>query len=138
MKLWKLDFKKDTLTMKHTKTLQLKEAVLSVEFTKDGKFIAVALMDSTVKVFYRDTLKFWNSLYGHHLPVNCLAASDDSTLMVTGSADRAVKLWGMDFADCHKSFIAHDKGGEFKVTILNTKSNLRKINFQNFFGSIAR
>ena len=61
------------------------------------------------KVFYRDTLKFWNSLYGHQLPVNCLAASSDSTLMATGSADRSVKLWGMDFADCHKSFLAHDK-----------------------------
>ena len=29
--------------------------------------------------------------------------------MATGSADRSVKLWGMDFADCHKSFLAHDK-----------------------------
>ena len=91
------------------KTLKLTESALSVEFTPDKKFIAVALLDSTVKVFYRDTLKFWNSLYGHQLPVNCLAASSDSTLMVTGSADRSVKLWGMDFADCHKSFLAHDK-----------------------------
>jgi len=110
MKMWKLDFKKDSLTLKHTKTLQLKESILGIEFTRDKKFIAVALIDSTVKVFYRDTLKFWNSMYGHSLPVNCLAASDDSTLMATGSADRTVKIWGMDFADCHKSFVAHEKG----------------------------
>jgi U3 small nucleolar RNA-associated protein 12 len=65
MKMWKLDFKKDSLTLKHTKTLQLKESILGIEFTRDKKFIAVALIDSTVKVFYRDTLKFWNSMYGH-------------------------------------------------------------------------
>lgn len=92
MKIWRLNFKSDSLTLKHTRTLQLKESVLAVEFTPDSKFIAVALIDSTVKVFYRDTLKFWNSLYGHHLPVNCLATSEDSTLMVTGSADRSVKV----------------------------------------------
>lgn len=92
MKIWRLNFKSDSLTLKHTRTLQLKESVLALEFTPDSKFIAVALIDSTVKVFYRDTLKFWNSLYGHHLPVNCLAASEDSTLMVTGSADRSVKV----------------------------------------------
>lgn len=34
--------------------------------------------------------------------------SSDSTLIVTGSADRNVKLWGMDFGDCHKSIFAHD------------------------------
>ena len=109
LKLWKLDFKGDSISMSLKKTLKLSESALSVEFTPDKKFIAVALLDSTVKVFYRDTLKFWNSLYGHQLPVNCLAASSDSTLMATGSADRSVKLWGMDFADCHKSFLAHDK-----------------------------
>lgn len=27
---------------------------------------------------------------------------------MTGSADRNVKLWGLDFGDCHKSLFAHD------------------------------
>lgn len=34
--------------------------------------------------------------------------SSDSTLIATGSADRNVKIWGMDFGDCHKSIFAHD------------------------------
>lgn len=34
--------------------------------------------------------------------------SSDSTLIATGAADRNVKLWGMDFGDCHKSIFAHD------------------------------
>lgn len=34
--------------------------------------------------------------------------SSDSTLIATGSADRNVKIWGLDFGDCHKSIFAHD------------------------------
>jgi WD40 repeat protein len=33
--------------------------------------------------------------------------SADSTLLATGSADKNLKLWGLDFGDCHKSFLAH-------------------------------
>lgn len=47
------------------KTLKMTDDVLSVRFSPDGKFVAVALLDSTVKVFYQDTLKFFLSLYGH-------------------------------------------------------------------------
>lgn len=34
--------------------------------------------------------------------------SSDSTLIATGSADRNIKIWGLDFGDCHKSMFAHD------------------------------
>lgn len=37
-----------------------------------------------------------------------LVCLQDSTLLVTGSADRNIKIWGMDFGDCHKSMFAHD------------------------------
>ena len=42
------------------------------------------------------------------MPVLCFDVSSDSEYIVTGSADRDVKLWGLDFGDCHKSFFAHD------------------------------
>jgi len=48
------------------------------------------------------------SLYGHKLPVLCMDISSDSTLIATGSADRNIKIWGLDFGDCHKSIFAHD------------------------------
>lgn len=47
-------------------------------------------------------------MYGHKLPVLSMDISSDSTIIATGSADRCVKLWGMDFGDCHKSLFAHD------------------------------
>ena len=42
------------------------------------------------------------------LPVLCMDISDDSKLIVTGSGDKNVKIWGLDFGDCHKSIFAHE------------------------------
>lgn len=39
--------------------------VLCVKYSPDGRLLAVALLDSTVKIFFQDTLKFFLSLYGH-------------------------------------------------------------------------
>jgi U3 small nucleolar RNA-associated protein 12 len=104
--------------------------VLSVRYSPNGKLLAVSLLDSTVKVFYQDTLKFFLSLYGHkvlqsflllfdsvsschpafsQLPVLSMDISSDSKLIVTCSADKNVKIWGLDFGDCHKSIFAHDE-----------------------------
>eukprot|EP00468_Gymnochlora_sp_CCMP2014_P001532 CAMPEP_0167740998 /NCGR_PEP_ID=MMETSP0110_2-20121227/610_1 /TAXON_ID=629695 /ORGANISM="Gymnochlora sp., Strain CCMP2014" /LENGTH=978 /DNA_ID=CAMNT_0007624997 /DNA_START=28 /DNA_END=2964 /DNA_ORIENTATION=- len=85
------------------------DEVLCVCFSSNGKYIAVGLLDSTVKVFFADTLKFYLSLYGHKLPVMCIDISSDSTLLASGGADKDLKIWGMDFGDCHKSFFAHDQ-----------------------------
>ncbi|KAJ2753177.1 beta transducin, partial [Coemansia nantahalensis] len=97
------------MTLEHTKTLQMSDDALAVRFSPDGRLLAVALLDTTVKVFYADTLKFFLSLYGHKLPVVSLDISSDSTLLVTGSADKSVKLWGLDFGDCHRSILAHQE-----------------------------
>jgi U3 small nucleolar RNA-associated protein 12 len=70
--------------------------------------VAFALLDHTVRIFYDDTLKLCLTCYGHSLPVMTLDISDDNTLLVTGSADKTVKLWGLDFGDCHRSLIAHE------------------------------
>ena len=32
----------------------------------------------------------------------------DSTLLVSSSADKNIRIWGLDFGDCHKSIFAHD------------------------------
>lgn len=96
------------LSLLHVNTLKLEETVLCVKVSPNMKFLAVGLLDSTVKVFFLDTFKFYLSLYGHKLPVLCMDISYDSALIVTGSADRNIKIWGMDFGDCHRSLFAHD------------------------------
>ncbi|XP_044726844.1 WD repeat-containing protein 3 [Chrysoperla carnea] len=96
------------LSLLHTKTLKLEETVLAIKMSSNNKFIAVALLDSTVKIFFIDTLKFYLTLYGHKLPILCMDISYDSNIIVSGSADRNVKIWGLDFGDCHKSLFAHN------------------------------
>ncbi len=59
------------------------------------------------QVFFLDTLKFFLSLYGHKLPVLSMDISSDGALLVSGSADKNIKIWGLDFGDCHKSLFAH-------------------------------
>lgn len=100
--------KNNVLSLLHKNTLKLEETVLCVKISPNNKFIAVGLLDSTVKIFFLDSFKFYLSLYGHKLPVLCLDISTDSSIIATGSADRNVKIWGMDFGDCHRSLFAHD------------------------------
>ena len=71
-------------------------------------WVSNVINDDLFQVFFADTLKFFLSLYGHKLPVTAMDISSDSTLLVTGSADRNLKIWGLDFGDCHKSLFAHD------------------------------
>ncbi|OBZ76824.1 putative WD repeat-containing protein C3D6.12 [Grifola frondosa] len=97
------------LTLVHVRTLKMTDGVLSVRYSPNGKLLAVALLDSTVKVFYQDTLKFFLSLYGHKLPVLSMDISADSKLIITCSADKNVKIWGLDFGDCHRSIFAHEE-----------------------------
>ncbi|KAK4050815.1 beta transducin [Microbotryomycetes sp. JL201] len=97
------------LTMAHVKTLKMTDDVLAVKYSPDGRLLAVSLLDSTVKVFFADTLKFSLSLYGHKLPVLSLDISDDNKLIITCSADKNIKIWGLDFGDCHRSLFAHDE-----------------------------
>jgi WD40 repeat protein len=37
-----------------------------------------------------------------------LDISSDSKMIITGSADKNIKIWGLDFGDCHKSIFAHN------------------------------
>ncbi|AGO13679.1 AaceriAGL196Cp [[Ashbya] aceris (nom. inval.)] len=91
----------------HDTTLDLGEDLLCVKISPEDKFLAVSLLDNTVKVFFLDSMKFFLSLYGHKLPVLSMDISHDSKLIITSSADKNIKVWGLDFGDCHKSLFAH-------------------------------
>ncbi|KAH8382893.1 hypothetical protein KR009_005733 [Drosophila setifemur] len=112
LKVWTFELvdadQSKVLSLLHKNTMKLEETVLCVGVSPDMKYLAVGLLDATVKVFFLDTFKFYLSLYGHKLPVLCLDISYDSNLIVTGSADRNVKVWGLNFGDCHRSIFAHD------------------------------
>lgn len=53
----KSESKAKVLSLLHTRTLKLEDSVLCVKLSPNGKFVAVALLDSTVKIFFVDTFK---------------------------------------------------------------------------------
>jgi U3 small nucleolar RNA-associated protein 12 len=57
----------------------MSDEVLSVRYSPNGKLLAVALLDSTVKIFYQDTLKFFLSLYGHKVSLRVLGRHEVTT-----------------------------------------------------------
>ena len=95
----------------YSRKLSMPHDVLSVRYSpttsERALLLCVGLLDNTVRIFFDDSLKFFLTLYGHKLPVMCLDVSYDSTILVSGSADKTVKIWGLDFGDCHRSLIAH-------------------------------
>lgn len=58
------------LSLVHVRTLKMTDDVLSVKYSPNGKLLAVSLLDSTVKIFHQDSLKFFLSLYGHKVSLD--------------------------------------------------------------------
>jgi len=68
VKFWEFKIRKtvegpDALSIVHVRTLKMTDDVLSVRYSPNGKLFAVSLLDSTVKIFYEDSLKFFLSLF---------------------------------------------------------------------------
>ncbi|KAK3330816.1 hypothetical protein B0H66DRAFT_635806 [Apodospora peruviana] len=95
------------LKLVQSRILKVTDDILSLRFSPDAKLLAVALLDSTVKVFFTDSLKLYLNLYGHKLPVLSMDISYDSKLIITSSADKNIRIWGLDFGDCHKALFGH-------------------------------
>ena len=83
------------------------DEVMGIKFTPDGKYFIFSLLDQTMKVCYLDSMKLSLNLYGHNLPILSFDVSSDNSLLVSASADKNIKIWGLDFGDIHKSIFAH-------------------------------
>jgi U3 small nucleolar RNA-associated protein 12 len=96
--------------LKLLRTLELPDEVLCVRvgYQRQQPVVVVSLMDSTVRAFDLVTLDPYMTFYGHKMPVLGLDISSDGLMLATGSADKSIKLWGMDFGDCRRSIRAHE------------------------------
>jgi U3 small nucleolar RNA-associated protein 12 len=96
----------------HTRTLQMTDDVVAVRYSHSTdptkRMVFASTLDSTIKVFFDDTLKFFLSLYGHKLPALAVDASDDDMILASSGADKAIKIWGLDFGDTHRTLHGHE------------------------------
>lgn len=83
------------------------EDIHCVKFSPNGQYYIVSLLDFSMRIFFSDSDKPFLSLYGHKLPVLSFDITNDDYLLISGSADKNIKIWGMDFGNCHKSIFGH-------------------------------
>lgn len=71
------------------------QLVNDVKFSPDGRILASASFDKSIRLWQGRTGKFIATLRGHVQAVYMVAFSADSRLMVSGSADSTLKLWNL-------------------------------------------
>lgn len=113
VRFWDIETSDDqTPLISHARTLEMSDDVVAVRYSNSTdaskRMVFVSSMDSTVKVFFEDTLKFFLSLYGHKLPALAVDASDDDAILATSGADKQIFIWGLDFGDTHRRLHGHE------------------------------
>ncbi|MCU0532632.1 MAG: WD40 repeat domain-containing protein [Hydrococcus sp. Prado102] len=81
--------------------------VLAVAISQDGKFIASAGKDNTIKVWDSDTGELLYTLRDHRGWVSSIAISSNN-LLVSGSYDKTVKIWNLSNGELLQTYVAHD------------------------------
>ncbi|KID90234.1 will die slowly [Metarhizium guizhouense ARSEF 977] len=67
--------------------------VSQVRISPNGKFIASASADGTLKLWDAATGAHMDTLVGHMAGVSCVAWTPDSNTLASGSDDKAIRLW---------------------------------------------
>ncbi|KAK0666126.1 WD40-repeat-containing domain protein [Cercophora samala] len=69
------------------------KAISQVRISPDGRWIASASADATVKIWDAATGECLDTIVGHMAGISCLAWAPDSNTIATGSDDKAIRLW---------------------------------------------
>ncbi|MFB7288726.1 nSTAND1 domain-containing NTPase [Actinacidiphila glaucinigra] len=81
--------------------------VRSVAFSPDGRTLATASADRTVRLWDVDTGKTHSTLTGHTDEVVSVAFSPDGRTLATGSFDRTVRLWDVATRKIRSTLTGH-------------------------------
>jgi len=83
----KLDYKLHMTLRGH------RRGVAGVKYSPDGKWIASASADCTLKIWSARTGELQHTLEGHLAGISALAWSPDSRVLASGSDDKLIRLW---------------------------------------------
>jgi WD40 repeat protein len=74
-----------------------KEDVEAIIYSPNGKFIASAGWDRTIRVWDAETGKEVTNFRAHDASVRCIAYNRDGKYIISGSRDNSVKIWDSAF-----------------------------------------
>ena len=77
-----------------------------VAFSPDGKTIASASSDGTIKIWDVQQARLMHTLEGHEGPVNAVAFSPDGERLASASRDKTIKIW-----DARQAMLMHTLEG---------------------------
>lgn len=95
--------------MKLVNSKQFEDKIINALYKHSMEMYFVNLQNSQIHIQYADTHKNFLKLYGHKLPINSFDISSDDSLLVSGSTDKDIRFWDMDFGHSIKTLFAHSE-----------------------------
>jgi WD40 repeat protein/energy-coupling factor transporter ATP-binding protein EcfA2 len=92
------------------------DVIFGVTYSPDGKTLASASSDKTVKLWDINTGKVIQTLKGHISGVQDVNYSPDGKILASSSNDGTIKLWDVKTAKIIKNLKAHKEGAVFSVS----------------------
>jgi WD40 repeat protein/uncharacterized caspase-like protein len=112
VKLWQRRKDNTKTLLKQLKGHQTTAAISDLQFSPDGKILASASWDKTIKLWRVEDGQLLDTLQNHQDTLTSIAFSPDGKTLVSGSEDKTINLWKIenDKAKLVKTIRGHQDG----------------------------